>query len=39
LILCRTTNHLAVVLSGSEASAFPTPYEKADLRLRRGTTF
>jgi hypothetical protein len=30
-VMCRnTTNHLDVMLSESEASAFPTGYEKAD---------
>jgi hypothetical protein len=33
--LCRNTrNHLDVMLSASEASVFPTPYEKQILRLR-----
>jgi hypothetical protein len=32
--LCRNTrNHLDVMLSASEASVFPTPYEKQILRL------
>jgi hypothetical protein len=39
-VMCRnTTNHLDVMLSESEASAFPTAYEKADSSAALRMTF